>query len=86
MASAECDRCGFIYKREELIKEWTNLMVCSPCWDPRHPQDMIKAPRVAPPLPWTRPAKDGEDVGPDINPATQTEIPDGTFTTNNETL
>jgi len=42
-AIAECDRCGqrFLLKRlkKEIIKGKTfNLLVCSECWDPDHPQ------------------------------------------------
>lgn len=30
-----CDRCGFKHRLSRLKKEWTNLMVCPPCYDPR---------------------------------------------------
>lgn len=32
-----CDRCGQKKKREQCKKEWTGLLVCQRCWDPRHP-------------------------------------------------
>ena len=55
-----CDRCGHRYKNVQLRREWTGLMVCTghdtaDCWEPRHPQDMVRgvADRQAPP--WTRP-------------------------------
>lgn len=49
-----CERCGFIYRHDQLSKEWTGLMVCSPCWDPR-PAEMTP-PRVWPEgLPIDRP-------------------------------
>jgi hypothetical protein len=40
---SECDRCGFRYKLTELknlvIKtKNVNLLVCSSCWEPDHPQ------------------------------------------------
>jgi len=40
---AECDRCGQRFRltqlRTEIIKtKRYNLMVCSECWDPDHPQ------------------------------------------------
>lgn len=38
-----CDRCGFTYLGSEMKKEWTGLIVCGPCWDPRHPQDAVRA-------------------------------------------
>lgn len=50
-----CDRCGFKYKSNELKKEWTNLMVCNSCWEPRHPQDFVRSIPDQLPLPYTRP-------------------------------
>lgn len=41
-----CDRCGFKVRHRTLRKEWTNLMVCRPCWDPR-PAD-LSPPRIRP--------------------------------------
>lgn len=32
-----CDRCGRKYKRENIRLEWTGLLVCFQCFDPRHP-------------------------------------------------
>lgn len=43
-----CDRCGFKHRRSgpgALRKEWTNLWVCQPCWDPRPPD-------MTPPVVW----------------------------------
>ena len=42
-AIGQCDRCGFRFKlrelRELIVKEReTNLLMCSECWDPDHPQ------------------------------------------------
>lgn len=42
-SKAVCDRCGFHKYQSELRKEWNGAMVCSECWEPRHPQDLIKA-------------------------------------------
>lgn len=55
-----CDRCGFQFKSAELKKEWTGRMVCGGCWEPRHPQDLIRV-RAETAVPdWTRPKP--EDV------------------------
>ena len=52
--NAICDRCGFQYKSGDLRREWDGLMVCRSCWEPRHPQDFIKAiPEKV--IPWSRP-------------------------------
>ena len=45
-AIAECDRCGFRYKRRELkeliIKtKNVNILVCPECWEPDHPQLLL---------------------------------------------
>ena len=42
-AIAICDRCGFRFRLRELKElvvktKKTNLLVCSTCWDPDHPQ------------------------------------------------
>ena len=42
-AKAVCDRCGFDKYQSQLRKEWTGAMTCKECWDPRHPQDFVKA-------------------------------------------
>lgn len=33
-AYGTCQRCGFKYRLSELKREWSNLLVCDPCWDP----------------------------------------------------
>lgn len=43
-----CDRCGFKYWNHQTAKEWTGLMVCkgqgtNNCWEPRHPQEFLRA-------------------------------------------
>jgi len=37
-----CHRCGFWFPSTEIRQEWTGLLVCNPCWEPRHPQTLIK--------------------------------------------
>lgn len=50
-----CDRCGQKYKSPELRQEWTGLMVCQGCWEPRHPQDFIRTVPDRMSVPYTRP-------------------------------
>ena len=57
--NADCERCGFEYKASQLKKEWTNLMVCRDCWEPRHPQDFVKGVKDDSSVPWTN--QDGTD-------------------------
>lgn len=45
-AIAECDRCGFRFKRKELkeliIKtKNVNILVCPECWEPDQPQLLL---------------------------------------------
>lgn len=40
--NAICDRCGEKRKSYDLRLEWTNLLVCSECYEPRHPQQYVK--------------------------------------------
>lgn len=41
--AADCDRCKFRFYSSELQKTWEGLMCCSACWEPRHPQDFVRA-------------------------------------------
>ena len=87
MRNAICDRCGFEYKAAELRDEWSGLKVCSPCWEPRHPQDFQRIPRTEKSPPWTRP--EPPDVFIDVTYDTssgvqENTIPSGTF--NSSTL
>jgi len=39
-----CDRCGENRRKSDIRKTWDNLLVCYPeCWEPRQPQDFVKA-------------------------------------------
>lgn len=58
--NAICDRCGFKFKSNQLRMEWTGLRVCdgggtNKCWEPRHPQDLVRARKDQQSVPWTRP-------------------------------
>jgi len=83
-----CDRCRRKYKNHELRKEWTGLMVCGKCWDPRNPQDFPKDIRedIAPT--WSRPSRGEIDGSPDYTSAgvQETSVPSGTFDDNNGTI
>ena len=73
-----CQRCSFQYRAKDLKKEWTNLLVCGDCWEPRHPQDFIRGRKenIIPPVVSPEPT----DKFIDITFAdTQTDIPEGTF-------
>lgn len=41
-----CDRCNFKRRLKTLRKEWTGLLVCDDCLDPKPAQ--LTAPNVAP--------------------------------------
>lgn len=59
-----CDRCAFKRRLRSLRKEWTNLMVCAECFDPRPAE--LTPPRVGPegvPLKNARPDP-GDLLGP----------------------
>lgn len=76
--NAICDSCGFKFKASELRKRWDGFMVDDACWEPRHPQDFLKAVKESSQnLPWSRPVNDGPNVGPNY---TDLYIADGYFT------
>jgi protein-arginine kinase activator protein McsA len=82
-----CQRCGFEYKNFQVRKEpRTELIVCEPCYDPAHPQDFVKAKTDLQQVPYVRPDNTTVSVEVDINETTQTDVPSGTFNSNNNTL
>jgi DNA-directed RNA polymerase subunit RPC12/RpoP len=38
----DCQRCGWTFPSGDIRKEWTGLYVCGKCWEPKHPQLMIR--------------------------------------------
>lgn len=38
-----CERTGGKYRRSEMRQEWTGAWVHKSVWNPRHPQDFVKA-------------------------------------------
>ncbi len=72
--NASCDVCGFRYKASQLLLRWDGARTCSRCYETRHPQDMIKVPKEAPPIPWTRPEND-IFVGPSCSYFTKLAVP-----------
>ena len=41
--NAICDQCGFKFKASQLQMTWDGFFVCEKCWEPRHPQDFVRA-------------------------------------------
>lgn len=52
--NAICDVCGEQYKSDELKETWDKLMACRFCWEPRHPQDFVRAKADRQTVPWSR--------------------------------
>ncbi len=54
--NAICDGCGAKLKASRLRKDWQGWMKCHLCWEPRHPQDFVRARQGAEPapVPFTR--------------------------------
>ena len=74
--NAICDRCGLKKKNFMLKKEWTGLMVCSSCWESRHPQDLIRVPKEEISPPWSRPEPADNFTGPTCTVWTQQGMAD----------
>lgn len=53
--NAICDRCGRKFKSSRLRPTWDGLMVCERDWEPRHPQDFVRAPPPERLPEWVRP-------------------------------
>lgn len=53
--NAICWECGRKGKAGGFIKHWKGYYVCPRCWEPRHPQDFVRAiPDIVTP-PWIQP-------------------------------
>lgn len=90
-----CDRCGFRRTSDQIVKTWDGYMVCAPsikpgCFETRHPQDFVRDKPDDQSVPFTR--SEGADVfrtvdtiAPSVG-VQETTIPEGHFTTNNETI
>ena len=50
-----CDRCGQKKKASEVRQEWTGFLVCTTCFETRHPQDFVRARQDKISVPFTRP-------------------------------
>ena len=49
--NAVCYECGMKFKASELRKHWKGYYVCERHWEPRHPQDFVRAvPAEKPPV------------------------------------
>lgn len=79
--NAICDRCGFEYKSDQIVKEWNGLRVCKSCYESRHPQDYVRGVKDDQSVPWTR--SESTDIETDTSGwVTPDSVPSGTF--NNE--
>ena len=56
--NATCYECGGKFKASMLKRHWQGYWVCPADWEPRHPQDFVRAiPDVQTP-PWAQPGAD----------------------------
>lgn len=61
----ECDQCGFKGKSSQARFQWDGLIVCSQCYDPRHPQDFVRGRRDKQSAPDPRPDPEPDFVNDD---------------------
>ena len=53
--NAQCFRCGMKRKASELRRQWQGYYVCPEHWEPRQPQDFVRAVPDQPGVPWDQP-------------------------------
>jgi len=56
--NAYCSLCNGTFKASELRKHWQGMWRCQRCWEPRQPQDFVKAGPPEQPLPFVQPPND----------------------------
>jgi hypothetical protein len=81
-AIAICDRCGFQFKLKELrpvvIKtKQVNLLVCSNCWEPDHPQLQLGMYPIDDPQALRNPRPDSSYFQAGLNSLDPATIPGG---------
>lgn len=52
--NVDCAQCCRKFKNYELSRDWRGVYLCRSCWDPRHPQDFVRAAAERPGVPWTQ--------------------------------
>lgn len=54
-----CDVCGFTVMASETRHKWDGAVACHQCWEPRHPQELLRhrKDRITPP--FIRPEPEG---------------------------
>ena len=53
--NAQCYECGRKFKASQLIRHWQGYYVCKDHWEPRQPQDFVRAVPDQQTPPWTQP-------------------------------
>ena len=53
--NATCHECGHKFKASTLKRHWQGYYVCPEHWEPRHPQDFVKAVADVQTPPWSQP-------------------------------
>lgn len=53
--NAVCFRCGRKFKSDVMAKNWQGFWTCRTCFEPRQPQDYVKAVPDMQTPPWVQP-------------------------------
>ena len=54
--NAVCFECGHKFKASQLRRHWQGYYVCEKHWEPRQPQDFVRAVSDVQTPPWAQPA------------------------------
>jgi hypothetical protein len=56
--NANCSMCAGKFKGSQLRRHWQGLYRCTRCWEPRQPQDFVRAGPAQQPPPFVQPPND----------------------------
>lgn len=56
-----CDLCGLTYMRSETRLQWDNLLACTECYSPKHPQLNIRGKADKQTVDIARPGSENDD-------------------------
>jgi hypothetical protein len=66
--NAQCAECGAKRKSSELRLTWDGFRTCDTCWQPRQPQDFVRATTTHKGVPWSNDRPPPTFVNTDTRP------------------
>lgn len=78
-----CDECGLKFRKSQMVKRWDGCWVCQKDYEPRHPQESVraKADKVAVPVARPDQFSEGTPMSADTHLTSDTQLDTGSYIT-----